>query len=418
MPHSKKWGIITFDALSGGRYHTRAKATYRSICVNKDDMSYRRRSPLPRLFIWGLIIAGLIFAGFRWGDDVVRFATGQDILEDLRADLAAATRPTPPPTPLPDSATGDSNPQGDASGNLLFTGNDGSVELAPDGFPVTPRQHVLKYTVQPGDALFLIAERFGLDPNTIFWANTETLQDNVHLLHVGVELYILPVDGVYHLSDGLQSIAEIAAQYGVTPGDILYSEYNDLAEYDSSYVPPAGMRIVVPGGRRDYISWQSPIRTGTESGGASPEGTYHPGACRERYSGTGGLGNWINPLGNTPYRVTNGFEPWHPGVDLAADPGTPIYAAETGVVVFAGWHRDGYGELIIIDHGDGWTTYYAHLSARFVDCGDQVSRGQYIAQMGMTGNTTGIHLHFEIRENDVPQNPYRFIEIHDMRTGR
>lgn len=101
---------------------------------------------------------------------------------------------------------------------------------------------------------------------------------------------------------------------------------------------------------------------------------------------------------------------------MAADTDTPIYAAETGVVVFAGWHRDGYGELVIIDHGEGWTTYYAHLNRRYVDCGQQVTKGEYIGDMGSTGNSSGVHLHFEIRENDEPRNPYNFFDIQDMRT--
>jgi murein DD-endopeptidase MepM/ murein hydrolase activator NlpD len=290
-------------------------------------------------------------------------------------------------------------------------------EFAPDGFPVVPRPYVIRYTVQPGDSLFQIAERFNLDPDTIFWANSETLKDNVHLLFVGVQLYILPVDGVYHLSDGVKTVSEIAAQYGVAPGDILYAPFNAISDYTGDDVPPPGLRIVVPGGKRDFVSWQAPIRTGTESGGANPEGAAHPGSCRARYTGTGGAGAYINPVGSIPYRVTNGYSGYHPGVDLAGEHLSPIYASETGVVVFAGWHRDGYGELIIIDHGEGWTTYYGHLAARFVGCGDQVSKGQYIGQMGMSGNASGIHVHFEIRENDVPHNPYLFFPIRDERSN-
>lgn len=368
---------------------------------------HKSSKPLARIFPLLLIVGILIGVGFIWGEDILYYVTGQDILDELREDIAAAVHPTPSPAPA-------DTPQPPGSESTV-SDRPADTEIGADGFPVAPRQHVLKYTVQPGDALFLIAERFGIHPNTVFWANPQTLQDNVHLMHVGTELYILPVNGVYHTSDGTQSIAQIAAQYGVTPGDIIYSEYNTLQDYDSTTIPPAGLRIVVPGGRREYVSWKAPIRTGTESGAANPEGTIHPGSCRAIYSGTGGEGNYINPLGALPYRVTNGFEPWHPGVDLATDEASPIYAAETGVVVFAGWHSDGYGELLIIDHGDGWTTYYAHLSKRFVGCGDQVSKGQYIGQMGMSGNASGIHLHFEIRENDVPQNPYLFMEIQDVR---
>jgi murein DD-endopeptidase MepM/ murein hydrolase activator NlpD len=303
------------------------------------------------------------------------------------------------------------------AGAIQPAGLGNGLELAADGFPVEARKHVIKYTVHEGDTLFGIASSFNVSPDTIFWANTDTLKDNINLLFVDVQLYILPVDGVYHASDGEQSIAEIAAHYSVAPGDILYSEYNALSEYNSSYVPPQGLHIVVPGGKRGYISWQSPIETGTQSGSANPEGTIHPGSCRDLYTGAGGEGTFINPVGDITYRVTNGFAAWHPGVDLAADYASPIYAAETGVIVFAGWHRNGYGELIIIDHGDGWTTYYGHLSKRFVGCGDQIAEGQLIGEMGMSGNATGVHLHFEIHKDGSSLNPYDLIPIKDERNS-
>ena len=363
-----------------------------------------------RVIIWIIVLGVLIGVFFTWGKDILYYATGQDIVDDLRTDLVAAA-----PAPIVESlnlATAIPASPAESEQGVSVTGQ---VEVGPDGFPLQARPHVVKYVVQPGDSLFGIADRFGISPNTIFWANTEALQDNVYMLQVGTELYILPVDGVYHLSDGKQSVAEIASLYGVTAGDILYSEFNTLSDQDSTYTPPEGLRIVVPGGRRDYISWQAPIRTGTESGAVNPEGTLHPGSCHQTYSGTGGVGDYINPLGSVPYRVTQEFALWHPGVDLAAEPNTPIYAAETGVVVFAGWHRDGYGELVIIDHGDGWTTYYAHLANRFVGCGDQVTKGQIIGEMGMTGNATGVHLHFEIRDNDIPHDARDFIQFHDLR---
>ncbi len=373
-------------------------------------MQRRRPRPVSRLLIMTIVMGALLGLTILWGDEALGFVTGQDILERLREDLA---RPTVAPPVAIDALPGSQPADGPGDAPARDTG----VALAADGFPAAARQHVIKYTVQPGDSLFAIAEKFGVHPNTIFWANTETLQDNINLLLVGVELYILPVNGVYHLADGEQTIAEIAAAYGVAPGDILYSDFNQLSSYDSTFVPPSGLRIVVPGGRREYISWRAPIRTGTQSGSANPEGSIHPGSCRARYVGTGGSGQYLNPLGSVPYRLTNGFANWHPGVDMAADYGTPVYAAETGVVVFAGWHRDGYGELVILDHGAGWTTYYGHLSERFVGCGDQVSRGQYIGQMGMSGNATGIHLHFEIRDGDSPQNPYDFLQLNDSRSG-
>ena len=369
----------------------------------------QRRGPRLIAIIPLILIGVLIGVGYINREAVIDFVTGQDIVEDMLADISP--RPVYPAEEA-EVTDGEGEPDAPQVEPALA-----GVELAPDGFPVEPREHVRKYTIVSGDTLFGIAERFNLHPNTILWANTEALQDNVHLLLIGVELYILPVNGVYHSADGDETVAEIAALYGVASGDLLYSPYNRLANYDSNESPPEGLRIVVPGGRRDFITWRAPIQTGLESGDANPEGDIHPGSCRVQYSGTGGTGNYDNPLGVTGYRITNTFAGWHPGIDLAADRGTPIYASETGVVVFAGWHDGGYGELLIIDHGEGWTTYYGHMSVRYVGCGEQVSKGQYIGEMGMSGNATGIHLHWEIRENDIPLDPREFLDLVDVRDG-
>lgn len=370
-------------------------------------MRYRRSKPISPV-LPSIIVIGILFGlGFFWRQSLITAASHVGLQKFLPLALISHDKASNQAGSISASNSGSVQP-------VALTGN---VEIAPDGFPVQPRKHVLKYTVQKGDTLFGIAQKFNLDPSTIFWANTSTLKDNINLLFVGVQLYILPVDGVYYLADGKQSIADIAALYNVTPGDILYSDYNRLSQEDSTFIPPAGLHIVVPGGKRQYISWQAPIHTGTQSGSANPEGTIHPGSCRAHYTGEGGQGQYVNPVGDIAYRVTNGFALWHPGVDLAAAYGTPIHASETGVVVFAGWHRDGYGELIILDHGDGWTTYYGHLSKRYVGCGDQVNKDQVIGEMGMSGNATGVHLHFEVRDADVPQNPYDIITIHDERNS-
>jgi murein DD-endopeptidase MepM/ murein hydrolase activator NlpD len=94
----------------------------------------------------------------------------------------------------------------------------------------------------------------------------------------------------------------------------------------------------------------------------------------------------------------------HSGIDIGADYGTPIQAAADGVVLFVGWYG-GYGNAIIIDHGSGLSTLYAHCSAMYVAVNQQIQRGQVIGAVGATGYATGPHLHFEIRVNGVPVNP-------------
>jgi murein DD-endopeptidase MepM/ murein hydrolase activator NlpD len=104
------------------------------------------------------------------------------------------------------------------------------------------------------------------------------------------------------------------------------------------------------------------------------------------------------------YQWARGFTALHPGVDLAGAVGTPIFAANSGTVIFAGWNSYGYGYAVVLAHG-AYTTVYGHLSAVNVSCGQFVNAGQVIGAMGATGNASGPHLHFEIRYNDVPQNP-------------
>jgi murein DD-endopeptidase MepM/ murein hydrolase activator NlpD len=99
---------------------------------------------------------------------------------------------------------------------------------------------------------------------------------------------------------------------------------------------------------------------------------------------------------------------FHTGIDVAADRGTPIRASNSGTVTFAG-SRGNYGNLVIINHGGGFETYYAHADSILVSVGDKVEKGQQIATVGTTGRTTGPHVHFEVRLNGNPQNPLSYL---------
>lgn len=101
---------------------------------------------------------------------------------------------------------------------------------------------------------------------------------------------------------------------------------------------------------------------------------------------------------------------FHAGVDISGEIGDPICAADSGVVIFSGFNG-GYGNLIIIDHKNGYKTYYAHNSKNLVSVGQRVSKGTKIATVGMTGNTTGPHLHFEVRKNGTPIDPLKFLKL-------
>jgi murein DD-endopeptidase MepM/ murein hydrolase activator NlpD len=251
--------------------------------------------------------------------------------------------------------------------------------------PERPRLDIITYTVQPGDTVEVIAARFSLDPQTIMWSNP-AVEDAPDLLRVEQQLVILPIDGVYHTVDEEDTLESIADDYDVEIAAITGCEYNDLATTDSVIVP--GMRLVVPGGEKPFIP-----RVVTSYTGAIPEGA----------RGTG-LFQWP-VLGY----ITQGYWYGHRAIDIAAPTGTALRAADGGFVSFAGWTDVGYGYLIVIDHANGFSTYYGHLSNFYVSAGQAVVRGQVIGATGSTGWSTGPHLHFEIRYNRVLQNPRAYL---------
>jgi murein DD-endopeptidase MepM/ murein hydrolase activator NlpD len=114
-----------------------------------------------------------------------------------------------------------------------------------------------------------------------------------------------------------------------------------------------------------------------------------------------GFGGRRNPFGGTSYE-------FHDGQDIVVPSGTPVIAGAKGTVTFVGW-QNGYGRLVVIDHGGGLTTRYGHLSEFDVEQGKDVARGEFIGRVGSTGRSTGPHLHYEVRINDNPVNPLQYL---------
>lgn len=267
--------------------------------------------------------------------------------------------------------------------------------------PHRTRVDVVRYTVQPGDSVFGIAKAFGLKPETLLWGNYEVLEDDPHLLRPGQELNILPVDGVYYQWQGGDTVESVAEFFGVGPREILDWPGNNLGPVNASVEP--GKWLVIPGGKRALRQWVVPTIARGRAGVGTALG---PGGCTGDYSGGAvGGGGFIWPAANH-YVSGNDYWSGHLAIDIAAGEGAPIWASDTGVVVFAGWSTTGYGNMVMIDHGNGWQTLYAHLSQVNVKCGSNIGQGGTIGLAGSTGNSTGPHLHFEIRFEGGFVNPW------------
>jgi len=252
-------------------------------------------------------------------------------------------------------------------------------------FPDRPRLDVVTYIVQAGDTVQAIAALFGLQPTTIMWANP-SIEDAPDLLRIGQEVMILPVDGAYHEVAEGDTIESIAEKYEVEPEAIVACEYNRLEP--GSHLLAEGMRLVIPGGEKPYIP-----KVVTTYTGSVPEGAR-------------GTGRFQWPVLG---RITQGYWYGHRAIDIGAPTGSALLAADGGFISFAGWTDVGYGYLVVIDHTNGFATYYAHLSNIYVSTGQAVERGQVIGAVGSTGWSTGPHLHFEVRYYGVQQNPRAYL---------
>jgi len=278
--------------------------------------------------------------------------------------------------------------------------------------PSRSRLEITQYEIQKGDSVFGIAEKFGLTPSSILYGNFDILADDPHRIYPGQKINILPIDGVlyrWHTGDGLNGVAKF---FGVTPEDILNWPGNllnpaTIGDLSNPNIA-ADTQLFIPGGKRAFISWSAPLISRKDPAKAK---IFGPGFCGEQIEGAIGRGAFVYP---TPLHWLSGFDYTpdtnHWGIDLAGQMGSPIYASDSGVIVYAGWNDWGYGNVLVIDHGNGWQTLYAHLSALNVGCGASVAQAQTIGAMGSTGRSTGPHLHFEIMNaGGVRVDPHSFL---------
>jgi murein DD-endopeptidase MepM/ murein hydrolase activator NlpD len=265
--------------------------------------------------------------------------------------------------------------------------------------PTRPRSEPVTYVVEPGDAVFSIAQKFNISPETLLWSNYDVLKDDPHSISPGQELIIPPTNGIlYEWKEG-NTIEDIARDFKADTADILNWSGNKLDVTNPQI--NVGDLVMIPGGQREFQQWVVP----TYAVGRSGTNASLPGGCTVDGPGLYGGGFFIWPADNH-YLSGNDFWSGHLAIDIAAGTGAPIYAADSGVVVFAGWDSNGYGNVVMIDHQNGYHTLYAHLSSINVSCGSNAAQGQVIGYAGSTGNSTGPHLHFEVRYLGGFLNPW------------
>ncbi|HET7010468.1 MAG TPA: M23 family metallopeptidase [Anaerolineales bacterium] len=252
--------------------------------------------------------------------------------------------------------------------------------------PERGRMNTLTYSVQLGDTAWSIAEQFELQPETILWGNAG-LSSAAGSLQIGQELKILPVDGVLHTVEEGDTIEGLAALYDVAPGAILEFPGNGFTTHGDATLLP-GRELIIPGGTK-AIAWVEPGPRVLAGQGRRSPGFYSGPLV---YIGTGTF-QW--PV--SPIRITQSYWSGHQAIDLDTYFRQPVFASDSGTVIYSKWDSTGYGNLIIVDHGNGLWSYYAHNEANLVTAGDGVVQGQQIAESGSTGNSTGDHLDFRIR---------------------
>lgn len=279
--------------------------------------------------------------------------------------------------------------------------------------PMRSRSELTTYTVEAGDTLFTIAARFNLLPETVLWSNRYNIGDDPHMIFPGQQLLIMPVDGTMHVWTEGEGLNGVAAFYQVTPEDIINYPGNHLSldtigDLSHPNIAP-GTQLIVPGGKGQYSDWRIPRITREDPAVALNVG---PGACPDAYDGVLGTLNFIWPLSE---RALSGYDyaplANHLGIDIKGNLGDAVHTIDNGVVVYAGWNDWGYGNMVVVDHGEGWQSLYAHMATINVSCGQEVYRGDTIGTVGDTGMANGAHLHFELRNDEYGRvNPWDFLQ--------
>ena len=264
----------------------------------------------------------------------------------------------------------------------------GQLVMVPGGV-ISDWGKVQEYEVREGDNLWIIADYYGLDPQTLAWANTLPRPE---LISIGQVLDIPPGDGALITVEAGDNVEAIAERFGVDPGTIRDYEFNNL---QNGRVLQQGQKLLVPGAPLPVLEIEEPTELDADT--VAGEGAFNPAT-----------GGFIWP---TDGFISQEFHGNHNGLDVANEEWTPVNAADGGIVIFAGWNDYGLGYAVGIDHGNGYQTWYGHmLNQPYVEVGQVVWQGGYLGPMGSTGKSTGPHLHFIVMKDGVYQNPMDYLQ--------
>lgn len=257
-----------------------------------------------------------------------------------------------------------------------------------------PRSEIIEYEVKSGETLSQIAQKFNVSSDTIKWANNlESIND----IKPGQKLKILPVSGVSHTVKSGDTLESVAKKYSADAQAILDFPFNDVPD---DFKLRTGQILIVPEGQPPEVKVAPRPRIQPQyiaKGPASPT-----------FAAPGG-GSFVWPT--TTSGISQYFAWYHPGIDMPNRSAPAVVSSDGGTVVVAGWPDNyGYGNRVVVDHGNGYQTLYAHLSNIYVSSGQRISRGQAVGQMGSTGRSTGVHLHFEIHFKGISVNPLAILK--------
>jgi murein DD-endopeptidase MepM/ murein hydrolase activator NlpD len=268
----------------------------------------------------------------------------------------------------------------------------GTTTVSGEGVVAYRGGEVIDYSVQGGETLSEIAQKFNLKVDTILWANG--LDGPKAKIREGQVLKIPPVDGVVHKVRKGETVYSVAKKFQTSPQGLVDYPFNTFVD-DEQFTLAIGQVLMVPDGIMPNEAPAVPTQY------LAKQLTPDAGAV----SATGGF------VWPTSGQISQGYRWYHKAVDIANGIGTSILAADSGTVTTAGWpDNTGYGNRVVIDHGNGYVTLYAHMSRVDVVSGQTVKRGDQIGGMGSTGRSTGSHLHFEIRAAGALQNPLNFLK--------